>query len=80
MKNEKSTQYLNKDSYGNNYNNSVYTAYGADSTHGANGVKANEKKGKKAPKAILPAGTPKSAGNVDRVSDPPVPNRAHTEM
>ena len=31
-------------------------------------------------KSTLPAGNPTSAGHVDEVSDPPVPNRAHTEM
>ena len=31
-------------------------------------------------KGILPGGNPTSAGHADEVSDPPVPNRAHTEM
>ena len=45
--------------------------------------KANKTEGenqKGAPTETLPAGTPTSAGNVDRVSDPPVPNRAHTAI
>ena len=88
MKNKKNTQSESKNSYGNNFSNSDFTAYGTCGTSGKIDAtpsdraknKAEGKSKKGGAKEILPAGNPTSAGNVDRVSDPPVPNRAHTEM
>ena len=88
MKNKKNTQSESKNSYGNNFNDSSFAAYGTCGTSGKidaspsarskSKPESNSKKG--SAKSILPAGNPASAGNVDRVSDPPVPNRAYTEM
>ena len=95
MKNQTNTQDVSKNSHGNNYKNSAYTAYGTEGTSGK--VDANSSKGTadtkspdkksdmnkmkdKSGSSKMPAGNPTSAGHADEVGDPPVPNRAHTAM
>ena len=95
MKNQTNVQNTSKNSHGNNYNNSAYTAYGTSGTSGnvdmghaegaANGNSTDKNSGKsslkdKSGSSKMPAGNPTSAGHADEVSDPPVPNRAHTAI
>ena len=53
---------------------------GSDRRHQKCSAQNSAKSQTKDSKQKMPAGNPTSAGHADKVSDPPVPNRAHTEM